>query len=735
MSEGLGLDISLGAKRLIEAAQQKKLEARHAFLGLNHWLLALFERHAPMAEAMVRNINTENTRKLLLSRINQGELGKGVEESAVIQQAGERAKQKGKNQISERDIVFVLLQIAGYEIQDADGLTLPVVDTVQATETIETSAILKEGGITENDKPNPTDTTPALDQFGRDLTQEARAGKLRPLIGREEEVQLMVETLCRTTKRNPVLIGPAGVGKTAIVEGLAQRVISGSVPEFLKNSRIIVLQPSILVAGAHYAGELDKRMQAILKEAKNDGILLFIDEIHTIMGTGGMMGTSDIGSMLKPALARGDIAVIAATTDDEYRKFIETDTALERRFQPIRVHELNPEQTFFILQSVREVLATKRNVQMEDGILRWLIQFGDQNMRNRHFPDKAVDLLEQCVAHSLAVGKNVVELSDAQEVGQRMVGMPLSLEKRLENLENHLDQQGILASQEIQALTNRLQVTMRGLDLRTNRPNVVLLLSGDAANNTDVLAETLSKELFGAPDRVITIDFSRFTHPADISLLVGAPPGYVGYSDSLPLHRLAQIPWCILRFENIDQCVASIRSFLSQGLENGVIIDGRGKPLYFSDTVILLTADVRISVQRGLGFKSDAVQIKSEDIFKTIVESVGQEIAEQIDLFVPGIAKSGGLTQKWLEEHLLKELTERYLNQGVELHWDQTTIDWLSKQQDDYLSERDWERWVDEALSPALIPHIPRTGKGRSISVHVKIDNSKVVIEPIEQEK
>ena len=734
MVDGKGMEVSPGVKQLIEHAKRKKEEARHNFLGLNHWLLALFERHAPMAEAMVKNINSENTRKMLLARIQEGELGKEVAETDVIQQASERAAQKGKPQITERDVVYVLLFMAGYQIQDADGTTLPITEkpsTLPESPNVQSQPPLSGNAETSN----VTGETPTLDQFGRDLTKEARSGNLRPLVGREDEVQLMIETLCRTTKRNPVLIGPAGVGKTAIVEGFAQKVISESVPAFLKNSRIIALQPSILVAGAHYAGELDKRMQAILSEAKNQGIILFIDEIHTIMGTGGMMGTSDIGSMLKPALARGDIAVIAATTDDEYRKFIENDTALERRFQPIRVHELNPEQTFTILQSVREVLATKRNVKMEDGILRWLIHFGDQNMRNRHFPDKAVDLLEQCVAHSLAIGKNIVELSDAQEVGQRMVGMPLSLEKRLKNLEYRLSQQGILSVDEIQVIVNRLQVTMRGLDLRSGRPNAVLLLSGDAATNSDVLAEALSKELFGSTDRVISIDFSRFTHPSDISLLVGAPPGYVGYSDSLPLHRLAQIPWCILRFENMDQCVSSVRTFISQGLETGMIVDGRGKPLYFSDTVVLITSDVRVSVQHGLGFKAEVEQIKSEDIYKAVVESVGLEVAEQVDLFVPGIAKTGGLTKKWIEENLLKDLAERYLSQGIELHWDQTTIDWLTKRQEDYLSERDWERWVDETLSPALIPFIPRSGKGNIVALNVKMDDNKVIVESIEKEK
>ena len=732
MSEENGMEMTIGAKRLLETAAQKMQESRHAYLGVNHWMLALLERHSAMAESMVQNLNADDTRKLLLDRVLRGDLGTALEEIKLVQFASERAKQRGKTIIAERDIAFAILQAAGYQIQDGDGASFPVVERDEPSSEQQESNPFKEN--IQNSAPE-TGSTPTLDQFGRDLTREARDGKLRPLVGRDEEVQLMIETLCRTTKRNPVLIGPAGVGKTAIVEGLAQRVVSGNVPDFLKKSRVIALQPSTLVAGAHYAGELDKRMQSILKEATGEGILLFIDEIHTIMGTGGMMGTSDIGSMLKPALARGEIACIAATTDDEYRKFIETDTVLERRFQPIRVHELNVEQTFIVLKSVRDGLATRRNVEMDDGILRWLIQFGDQNMRNRHFPDKAVDLLEQCVAHALAIGRNVVDLTDAQEVAQRMVGMPLSLEIRLQNLEEHLTQQGILSEDEIQALINRLQVTMRGLDLRSGRPNAVLLLSGDAATNSDVLSEALSSELFGATDRIITIDFSRFTHPADISLLVGAPPGYVGYSDSLPLHRLAQIPWCILRFENMDQCVSSVRSFIAQGLETGMIVDGRGKPLYFSDTVILITADVLISMHQGIGFKTEAVQVKSEDVVKAITESIGQEIAEQIDLFIPGLAKSGGLTQKWLEEHLLTDLTNRYLGQGVELHWDQTTINWLASQQEQYLSERDWERWVDEALSPAIIPHIPKKGKGKLIAVNVKIDENKVVIEPMNQEK
>ena len=374
-------------------------------------------------------------------------------------------------------------------------------------------------------------------------------------------------------------------------------------PAPLQGVRIISLQPSVLVAGADTRGDLEKRMQGILQEAAQNRVILFIDEIHTIIGAGGMVGTNDLGALLKPALARGEIAVISATTDDEYRRFIESDTALERRFQPIRVNELNPEQTFQVLSALREQLGAKYKVQVEDDVLDWLIQFGQQFMKNRHFPDKAVDLLEQSVAHAVAKGLPTLSLEDAQEVAQRMVGMPLSLETRLANLQKTLAEQGLMRPEEVQGLLNRLQVTMRGLDVRASRPNAVLLLSGAAAESSETLARTIAGALFGDPERVVTIDLSRMVHPEDVSLLVGAPPGYVGYSDTLPLHRLAQIPWCVVRFENVDLCHPSIRAVITQGVLEGRLTDGRGKPIYFSDTVIMMTAEITLQTQHSLGFR------------------------------------------------------------------------------------------------------------------------------------
>lgn len=545
-----------------------------------------------------------------------------------------------------------------------------------------------------------------LDRFGRDLTREAMEGKLRPVVGRDEEIQALIETLCRQTKRNPCLVGPAGVGKTAIVEGFAQRVVRGEVPEVLRGVRVLAVQPSSLVAGAHVVGELEKRMQALLSEASQDGIVLFIDEVHSMVGAGGMVGTDDVASLLKPALARGDFACIAATTDDEYRRFIEPDSALERRFQPIRVQELTAEQTLQVLVALRNELFQQRGVHVPDEVLTWLIDFSQRFLRNRYFPDKAVDLLEQCVAHAVIQDKKTVEQADAEWVAYRMVGLPMDLSIRLSVLKEGLADCALLTEEDTLALLSRLEVSMRGLDLRPARPNAVVLLTGDAAASSERLAETIALALLGAAERVVTIDFSRFVHPADVTMLVGAPPGYVGYSEALTIHRIAQMPWCVVRFENIHACHPAVREVLKQALADGFLTDGRGKRIYLSDTVVLLTADITSQSQQPLGFR-DRHESQSFQARQAAEEVLGSDLLAQVDLICAEVPDSEMSLQRWLERYLLAVLSERYRKQGIDLRWDESVIQWLLSQQRSCASERDWERLVDNHISPILVKHLP----------------------------
>ncbi|HPH95500.1 MAG TPA: AAA family ATPase [Anaerolineaceae bacterium] len=755
LSDEIDKKLTPTARQVVETALNRQTEEKHASLGVHHWLWAMLQQYSTMMEAMGQGFSAEQANHTADAALKAGDIGPELSLESLIAQAGERAKARGRSTISERDLATIVLGAAGYKLSDpisalskmgrSNGVPIPKAKVEPPT----VDGVTPEGeGETPPLEETPTSTpvpstgtpvstpvetsrkktaTPTLDQYGRDLTRAAKEHKLVEIVGREEEVELVIETLCRRTKRNPVLVGPAGVGKTAIVEGLAQRIVDGQVPDMLKSFRLVSLQPSTLVAGASVSGELERRMKAIIKEAMQDGIILFIDEIHSAIGAGGMVGTNDIASILKPALARGEIACIAATTNDEYRKFIEPDTALERRFQPVRVQELSAEHTLRVLRKLRDELGAKHKITISDEILDWLLEFGQQFMRNRHFPDKGVDLLEQCFAYAVTHQKTDVDMNDAQTVAQRMIGMPVSLPKRLDNLKNRLMERATLSDEDVQSILNRLQVTMRGLDLRLARPNAVIMLAGDAAQNSALVAEIIAQSLFGAADRVVSIDFSRFGHPEDINLLIGAPPGYVGYSDALPIHKVMQIPWCVLHLQNIDICHPQVREVVTRALADGFITDGRGKVIYLSDSIVLMTAQLQIEKFRPIGFAASETR-DQQDLFKAVEAVMGPEMAAQIDVVAVDTARSDSARRSWLEKHLLLDLSNRYLKQGIKLTWDSTVLDWLMTHKELDVNERNWERFVDEFLSPVIIPYLPTSDTTKEIRLVVKYEEENIKI-------
>jgi ATP-dependent Clp protease ATP-binding subunit ClpC len=716
--------LTTGAKRLADEAVNQQTQAKHPHLGANHWLMALMARHGAMAEGMARGLEAMATQKSLRERLQSGDVGKPLDLETVAGRATERAKGRGKLQATERDVAAIILAESGYEVIEG-GTT--AASSTPSTASTPAAVTPSAAGY----QPRAKRPTPMLEQFGRDVTRDAAEGRLPPLVGRQDEVELVTETLCRRTKRNPVLVGPAGVGKTAIVEGLAARIVRGEVPEALKGIRVLAVQPSTLVAGASLFGEVEKRIKGILGEASQDGIALFIDEVHSIIGSGGREGTGDFASLLKPALARGDLACIAATTDEEYRRFIEQDAALERRFQPIRVQELTPEQTLEVLSSLRDELAQLQGVRVADPVLGRLVEFAAEFLRNRYFPDKAVDLLEQCVAHAVTLGKKEVSVADAEAVVQRLVGMPLALGDRLDTLREQLSERALLTERELNALINRLRVTLRGLDLRPSRPNALLLLMGEAARSGETLGEIIAGTLFGARERMVTLDFSRFTEAHDLSMLIGAPPGYVGYSDSLPLDRVAQMPWCVLRCENVDACHPQIRDVLAQALNVGFLTDARGKKVYLSDTITLLTAGMDVRAGRHIGF-TPSEEASAEDLGRSAEEGLGRDLVDQCDLICAGVPASEKVRRQWLRNHLLADLSERYRKQGVDLQWDESIVQWMLGQEEAREGGRNWERLVDEWLSPMLIQYLPSLDAGERRSVRVRWERNAVQVEPLE---
>jgi ATP-dependent Clp protease ATP-binding subunit ClpC len=731
-----------GAQRIVELAGEKQREHNHAQSGLNHWLSALLERNGPMAESMTRGLEAQAALSSVRRQLQQGNTGEPLDAGTVAQRAVEHAQARGKSQAAERDVCAVILAAAGYEVTpEASGTYVSTISSAQASP-VSGSPSSVEGAFSTNGgggggavpagstsyRTRAARPTPTLDHFGRDLTRQAQEGKLITLVGREGEIQQIIETLCRRTKPNPVLVGPAGTGKTTIVEGLAQRVVRGEVPEKLRGSRVIAIQPSSLVAGASVQGELEKRMQALLMEASQEGILLFIDEVHSLIGAGGMPGTDDMASLLKPALARGDLRCIAATTDDEYRRFIEPDKALERRFNRVYVNEPDHELTFAVLATIRDEFARRDNVHVSDGILRWLVDFAGRFMRNRYFPDKGVDLLEQCVAHAVAEGKSTVELADAEAVVARMVGMPPSIERRLEELRRSLIGRALLTDADAAALLDRLDVTIASLDVRSVRPNAVVLLIGEAEANARGLAEVISKSLFGAEGRIVTIDFGFFTHPADVSRLVGAAPGYIGYSESLPLHEVARMPWCVLVCENVHACHPAVLQVLTQGLASGFITDSRSKNIYLSDTVTLLTARIDVEAHRAMGFRQ-AGEVQREPAREAAARELGEALVEQCDFVCSQVLAVGDTQRRWLQDSLLSDLSKRFHALGLDLQWDRSLLDWLLAQQKTRSNQRDWERLVDGQITAILKKHLPPPDAPEARPLVVKYDGGAIHVE------
>ena len=719
VSEGL----TAGAMALVEAALNAQQEERNPCLSVGHWLVALLERHGPMAEALLPGLKAGELLRQLRGGNTAGRFGNGLAREVVVENALARARARGKERASEQDVAAAVLAAAG--LSGAEPA-----ESTPATES-EDRAAAETGYV-----PRCRMATPTLDKFGRDVTREAQAKKLSRLVGREEELQLVVETLCRRTKRNPALVGPAGSGKTAIVEGLAQLVVEGRVPEALRGVRVIALAPSSLVAGAGVVGELEKRMKAVLEEAAHDGIILFIDEMHSMVGAGGREGSGDVASLLKPALARGDIACIAATTDDEFRRLIEPDAALARRFQPIRVQEMTAEQTRVVLRTLRNELRELRGVDVDDGILDWLVEFASQFLRNRFFPDKAVDLLEQCVAYAVTRGAKAVGQADAEAVAQRMIGMPLSLDVRLAALKSALTGRGLMKPADVGVLVNRLEVTLRGLDVHASRPNAVVLLADEAAQESGSLAAVIAEALYGAAERVVTIDFGRFTEQHDLSMLIGTGPGYVGFDIPLPLHTVAQMPWCVLCCENVDLCHPAVREVLTQALRDGFITDARSRRIFLSDAVVLLTARLPVEQRRAgpLGFGTEGQETRPADGRRRQAEAaLGPELASRLDLVCterPGTTD----VRAWVRR-LLDDVAGRFRSRGLELDWDESVVEWLLKEQTARAGAQELDRLVDDCLLPGLVGLLPDAGGEDVKKVRVKCRNNAIQVDRYQNEE
>jgi ATP-dependent Clp protease ATP-binding subunit ClpC len=503
-------------------------------------------------------------------------------------------------------------------------------------------------------------STPTLERFGRDLVGLARDGKLGPIIGRERELDTIIEVLLRRTKRNPLLLGPAGSGKTAIIEGLALRIAAGSVPAALRDVRIFDVPLLSLASGIAAEPPL---LGDLLVEVRHPSIVTFFDEIHLLAAP----AVRDLAESLKPALARGEIACIGATTAEEYQVSIEPETALARRFTEIPVAPMEQAAVHAVLVAVRDSLAKLRGIEVSDDALVELIALADQFLPNRAFPDKGVDLIEQSVAYAITRGRPAVDVATAREAVATMIDMPLDAAPALASLASELHDRALLDAAAAAALLARLGVSLRGLDARRERPDAVVLLRDGASVNAGQLAATLARTVFGRESAIIDIDLSGMTDDSSISTLLGSAPGLIGSDRPLPLHELRRSPWQVVVLRAIDTCAPAIRETIAAGLAAGSLTDAMGRRIPLGSAVVVLTAPV-------VGTSGDAPAAA------LLAARLGAALIAACDV-VSGTSSSAALDARsaWVRRELLDPLAARLRRAGYLADFDPAVIAWLDR--------------------------------------------------------
>ena len=675
----------------------------------------------------------------------------------VLEDAAEEARSLGHEYIGTEHLLLAAVKETGSVVQRFLVKKTITVENIRdtITELRGTSSARKKSysqqpSVKRKTPQHNSKNTPTLDEFARDLTEYARENKLDPVIGREWEIQRVIQILARRTKNNPVLIGEPGVGKTAIVEGLAQRIEDGSAPEVLMGKRVVTLDIASLIAGTKYRGEFEERLKKVMKEIAGAGnVILFIDELHTIIGAGGAEGAIDASNMLKPALSRGELQCIGATTHNEYRKYVEKDAALERRFQTIFVEEPTVDETIEILNGIKSQYEEHHNVIYTDIAIKEAARLSSRYINGRFLPDKAIDLIDEAGSYkrihntvrpkelteleeeidrlteekinlvnnqdyekaaavrdtvrqlkgrveeikknwkiSLKSEKNTVDEEDILNIISHITGIPLSRlaqseSEKLLRIEDELHKTIIGQDEAIKAVSSSIRRSRTGLNA-PNRPLGSFIFLGPTGVGKTLLAKTLSMFLFGNEDSLIRIDMSDFIEKHNVSRLVGAPPGYVGYEEGGMLtEKIRRRPYSVILLDEIEKAHPDVFNLLLQVLEEGELQDNLGHKVSFKNTVLIMTSNAgarEISHESALGFQSKEGIMDYRDIKASAMNQLKRTFRPEFINRVDEIVVFQSLTREEVASILdimLSEVSLRLLEMNVIMEIKQSVKDYL----------------------------------------------------------
>ena len=691
-------------------ANQEAQRFNHEYIGTEHILLGLVKEGSGVGANVLKNIGVDlakvrmEVEKLVKpgpDMVTMGKLPTTPRAKKVTEYAIEEARHLNHNYIGTEHLLLGLLR-------EQDGVAAQVLMNLQMKLDEVRDEVLRllgagadpeeavAGGPPEGGPASGRRTkskTPALDSFGRDLTELAREGQLDPVIGREDEIERVVQVLCRRTKNNPVLLGEAGVGKTAIVESLAQRIVTKEIPELLHDRRIVALDLAMMVAGTKYRGQFEERIKAVMNEVRRaKNVILFIDELHTLVGAGGAEGAIDAANVLKPSLSRGEIQCIGATTLDEYRKYIEKDGALERRFQTIIVNPPTKDQTLDILKGLRDRYEAHHRVQITDVALQRAVELSGRYITGRVQPDKAIDVIDEAgarvrlkgltkppdlagieakidhlqlekdeavknadyeraatlrdEAESLRAQKDelladwkqganeidgVVDEEVVAEVVSKMTGVPLTrLEKeeaqRLLELEKELHKRVVSQDSAIEIVAKSIRRARSGLK-DPRRPMGSFIFAGPSGVGKTLLSKALAEFMFGDEEALVQLDMSEYMEKHNVSRLIGAPPGYVGYEEGGQLtERIRRRPYAVVLLDEIEKAHPDVFNTLLQIMEEGRLTDSFGRQVDFRNTILILTTNIGAELIRnkgGFGFgrrDEETTYEKMKDMLQKEVE-------------------------------------------------------------------------------------------------------------------